>query len=807
MMDKALLSDYLSESEQLLDTLSSDLDLLIERAKKSRESKDSNRGNDESTVETVNRVFRSVHSLKGLMGMMGLKELQALAHRFESALDDVRLGKLRLNPELAAIMQDVTESTIALYASEALRLQGNGERQPAVTRGMTRLGSLLDNLASLPRTKSNKGSSSLASLRLSDQEIGLLSPYERHRIGENLNAGKAFFEICVEFQVNAIDSRYRALGAALEDRGELIATLPGKSTDKQSIGLKLILAGKLKEGEIEGLVRRFGGTVDRIGPSSWRRAGAVIKGAGRRKPDHDKGRDAREVRAGAVGPNGPSAASVGGAVKKGAEAAAKDSPVLPEADEGALSEFQTVVAPSTAEDSIQSLSQSVRVDLSHIDEVSGLAHELYIEVERLSWMAGRMMQLTQVGPKERFDLKQSSRRIERRFLELEERLVEFRMVSLAQTFSKAGRLAERLARDLGKKVEVTLAGRGTQIDKMIVDQIGGPIYHVLRNAIDHGIEPAAERITAGKPEAGSIRIEAALEGTRAIISISDDGRGIDPDKVLQRAIAIGAVAGDEQWSKEEILRLIFSPGFSTARQLSAVSGRGVGLSDVERVMYGLGGEIRVASETGKGCRFELSVPTTLVMISAFIVGAAGWRYAINVGQIIELVYAGAKDVVGTDGKRTIKWRGSSVPLVELNYLLGLGGARPLPPQPRGRGRVHGNHGEIGDISGINRDGSMFEEQADFAHSQWAHRNSDRPAMRLPPKTRDNRVPAFITRFADRYIAVAVERFEDQREIIVKSLGPLARNIRGIAGAVDLEGGEVALVLDLAGLLMMRSIRL
>ncbi|HEY6332976.1 MAG TPA: Hpt domain-containing protein, partial [Blastocatellia bacterium] len=470
MMDKALLSDYLSESEQLLDTLSSDLDLLVERAKKSRDSKDSSKANDEGTVETVNRVFRSVHSLKGLMGMMGLTDLQALAHRFESALDDIRLGKLRLNPELAAALQEVAESTIALYASEARRLQVNAERQPAASQGLVRLGKLLNNLAALPRTKPNKGSRSLASLRLSDQEVALLSPYERHRIAENLTAGKVFFEVCVEFQVSALDSRYRALASVLENRGELIATLPGKSTDKQSIGLKVILAGKLKEGELEGLVRRFGGTVDRIGPSQWRRAGAVIKGAGRRKPDREKAEISKRQTA---APGRLDGASVDALVMDGLRVDSEHT----EPDLGGLSEFQAVVAPSTGEDSIQSLSQSVRVDLSHIDEVSGLAHELYIEVERLSWMAGRMMQMTQVGPKERFDLKQSSRRIERRFLELEERLVEFRMVSLAQTFSKAGRLAERLARDLGKKVEVTLAGRGTQIDKMIVDQIGGPIYH------------------------------------------------------------------------------------------------------------------------------------------------------------------------------------------------------------------------------------------------------------------------------------------------------------------------------------------
>ncbi|HUK89303.1 MAG TPA: ATP-binding protein, partial [Blastocatellia bacterium] len=534
--------------------------------------------------------------------------------------------------------------------------------------------------------------------------------------------------------------------------------------------------------------------VARIGPSPWRRAGAVLKGAGRRKQGQ-----AKEHRA--LPPNPAAARQDGGPAAERADVAAEDRKAATEdSDDGQLSGFQTVLPAAMAQDSFQALSQSVRVDLSHIDEASGLAHELYIEVERLSWMAGRLMQASQAGPKDRFDLKQSSRRIERRFLELEERLVEFRMVSLAQTFSKAGRLAERLARDLGKRVNVTLAGRGTQIDKMIVDRIGGPIYHVLRNAVDHGIEPGGERLVAGKPEIGSIKIEAALEGTRAIISISDDGRGIDPDRVLGRAVAIGAASPDERWSKEEILRLIFSPGFSTASQVSAVSGRGVGLSDVERVMYDLGGEIRVESEKGKGSRFELSVPTTLVMISAFIVGVADWRYAINVGQIVELVYAREADIAGADGKRMISWRGSTIPLVELKYLLGLGGARRLTPEARSPRSMAPS------IDANGADNLLQGPSPDLGYSQWAHKQSERPPGKGSGRTRGPRVPAFVTRFSDRFIAVGVERFDDQREIIVKSLGPLARKTRGIAGAVDLEGGDVALVLDLPGLLMMRSIR-
>jgi two-component system chemotaxis sensor kinase CheA len=412
--------------------------------------------------------------------------------------------------------------------------------------------------------------------------------------------------------------------------------------------------------------------------------------------------------------------------------------------------------------------------MSQIDELSGLAHELSIEMERLATMADRFLKASGFGAREQFDLRFSARRIEREFLELEERLVELRMIS------RAARLAGRLARELGKSVSVEIAGRETQLDKVIIDRISDSIYHVLRNAIDHGVELPEERRLAGKSARGKIKIEASLEGTRAIIAITDDGRGINPSEVLDRAIEAGLIAPGDQLSDEDTLRLLLRPGFSTADYVSAVSGRGVGLDAVERTMYELGGEVRISSEQGKWTRFELAVPTTLVMISAFIVRASDWRYAINVCQIVELLYVKRDDILGPDGRRSVEWRGSTIPLVELKYLLGLGGARVFPQPVRGTGPLTGRG-----FSNSRRAAGLAESQSGEIH----------------------RIPVFITRAGEVNVAVAVEQFEEQREIIVKSLGSLARKIKGIIGAVDLEGGDVALVLDLASLLLLRSLRM
>ena len=701
--DKALLSEYLSESEELLDSLLGDLDSLASRA------------GDSPDTNLINRAFRTVHSLKGLSGMMGLAEVQSLAHDFEDILDDLRLGQLALNEPTSAALQEAGAGLAALV--------GGAARGNAIEEDFERLRQLLASITLKSRERARKEDSGLGLLNLSEHERALLTEYEEHRVNENVRAGRPFYAITVTFEVGKLDTQYRALVARLEAAGELITTLPAKTTAAALVGFKLVFAAALKEADVKRIAGPFGGRVARLERSTWRKAGAALRAAGRIMPGR-------------------------GGTK------------------GTVEHLDAVLPPGFAQESLQPLSPSVRVEMSQIDELSGLAHELSIGMETLTSMAETFLGAANLGARERSDLRFSARRMKREFLELEERLVELRMVSLAQTFTRAARLAGRLARELGKSVSVELTGRETQLDKVIVDRVADPIYHVLRNAVDHGLEPPEERRLGGKNARGKINLEARLEGTRAVISITDDGRGIDQSEVRRQAIDAGLIAHDEALSEEETLRLILRPGVSTADHVSAVSGRGVGLDAVERTIYELGGEVRISSEKGKWTRFDLAVPTTLVMISAFIVRASGWRYAVNVAQVIELLYVSPEEILGRDGRRSIAWRGGTIPLVELGYALGLGGARLL----------HQPAGQNGDGQPAAPAGSV-------------------------------KVPVLVTCTADRNVAVAVEQFDEQREIIVKSLGSVGRRLKGVVGAVDLEGGDVALVLDMPSLLVLRSMRL
>jgi two-component system, chemotaxis family, sensor kinase CheA len=704
--DKALLSEYLSESEELLDALLTDLDTLASRPA------------DTPDINLINRIFRTVHSLKGLSGMMGLPEVQSLTHEFEDILDDLRLGHLALTDETRPALQEAGAGIAALV--------GGAARGAVSDEDFERMRVLLTAIATRPKAKGKKDESGLEALGLSAKERHLLTEYEEHRINENLDAGRSFYAVVVQFEVSKLDTQYRGITAKLESKGELITTLPETAAKPELVAFKLVLATQFKESDIKPIAEAYDGRLTRLGPSTWRRAGAALIGVGRSK-------------------------------KKASEKTTKAA-----AD---------VLPPAFAQEALQPLSPSVRVEMSQIDELSGLAHELSIEMQQLTAMADRFLTAAGLGARAQFDLRFSARRIEREFIELEERLVELRMVSLAQTFTRAARLAGRLARELGKSVAVEIAGRETQLDKAIVDRLADAIYHILRNAIDHGIEMPEERRLAGKNARGKIKIEGNLEGARAVIAITDDGHGIDTEAVRARALKVGLINGDEVLSEEETLRLLLRPGFSTADHVSPVSGRGVGLDAVERTIHELGGELRITSEKGRWARFELAMPTTLVMISAFIVRASEWRYAINVGQIVELLYVSLDEIRGREGKRSIEWRNLKLPLVELKYLLGLGGARVFHP-PRAMGAYN--------------------------------RNID---ARQSAPAKLARVPVFITRAADRHVAIAVEEFEAQREIIVKSLGPLARQIKGVVGAVDLEGGDVALVIDLPSLLVLRSMRM
>lgn len=385
-----------------------------------------------------------------------------------------------------------------------------------------------------------------------------------------------------------------------------------------------------------------------------------------------------------------------------------------------------------ATDALEPLSTSVRVDMRAVEALATRTGDLAIRVAEMASEALTMAERLGLGAREAFDVKQRARAIERGFAELEERIVDLRLVPLDQTFVRARRLVLATAAELGRDVELEAEGGEVRLDKAIADRIAEPLSHLLRNAVSHGVEPPEVREAAGKPRAGRVRLRAEPFGNRVRITVADDGPGIDTRAVRRaaRERGIALMSGEER-----VIDAIFEPGLSTAETIDAVSGRGVGLDVVAAVARELGGEISVETEPGRGTSFHVTVPSTLVMISAVFVEAAGATYAIDVNQIDELAFH------DEPGARRLAWRDGELALHDLARLVRAG-----------------------------------ESTA-----------------------RRGRRPCLIARAGERRVAVAVDRFVGQREVIVKSLGRYAARLEGIAGAIDLEGGRVALLIDLAAL--------
>ncbi len=376
---------------------------------------------------------------------------------------------------------------------------------------------------------------------------------------------------------------------------------------------------------------------------------------------------------------------------------------------------------------------TVRVEIHAIEALAVQAESLALKASDLAATCDALAERLNLGQRERFEIRQRARSIRRGFADLESGLVDARLVPLAAIFARSRRRAQRVAAELGREVECVSEGDEMRLDKAIVDRLADPIAHLLNNAIDHGIEASTERVAAGKPPRGRILIRAEPRGNRIAITVRDDGRGVDSVALEAAAKRLGFHGTASSAA--------FIPGVTTAREVSAVSGRGVGLDVVASTMAAIGGEVDLSSEAGGGTTCTLTVPTTLVLASVFLVAAAGAVYAIDVNQILEIGVVESNDAAGS-GAGMLEWRGSALPFVRLASLVG--------------------------------------------------RGSDRPRGVAAEK-------CVVVRLAERPTLVGVDGFEGEREALVKSLGRYASTISGVIGAIELEGNRVALLLDLTAL--------
>lgn len=682
--------EFVSEAEEILERMRGDLaDLVDQRSTR-----------DEVDPDLVNRLFRSAHSLKGLAGMFGLDALSELAHHLEDVLDGLRLGRVPLQSPALGLLDEA----VGLFASR-MELLASGKADP--DEGAEAVAALIERIDGAVRTQPEP-SSEFGDLNLEPELLRALTEYEEHRLRENIRRGRTIALVEATFEILSFDEGLAELTAAVREAGEVLSTLPSPGAVPESqIRFGLLMATELDAGSLAAQLDFPTASV-------------------------------RCVQGAASSPAAPPAAPAAPAADP--EAGTAEAPV---GNEPALSAADVAHAhdvPESGEiESLKSISDTVRVDIRKLDELMNLVGELVIQKLGIAAIARRLTAdpaTVRIGQ----ELEKAHKGLDRRIQDLQSGVLEVRMVPLRQVFEKLSRVVRRLRRDLDKEVGLELRGADTELDKLIVEELVDPLMHVVRNAFDHAIEPADERVAAGKPAEGTIRIEAYQRGNHVVIEVADDGRGIDSERVRARALEVGLIDDDDVLSPREILDLCFAPGLSTRDEVTETSGRGVGMDVVKANLTALGGVVDIDSALGRGTTIAMTLPITLAIIQALVVNVAGQRYAIPLNAVLETLLVDPNEVQRSEGREILNLRGEPLLLRRLR--------------------------------------EEFEIDGEAA--------PERPYV-------------VVIGIGDARLGLIVDALEGQQDTVIKPVQGPVQNVRGIAGATELGDLGAILVLDVAAL--------
>ncbi|MBI1920226.1 MAG: chemotaxis protein CheA [Geobacter sp.] len=527
------------------------------------------------------------------------------------------------------------------------------------------------------------GGSPLESLGIPSGMLNALTEYEEHRLLENIRKGKRLYCVHASFSLATFDSDLGELTDTLKNTGEVISTLPSAGGNLDAgIDFDLLYGTDLAPSELRGMLDHEGVEINPLGS------------------DQPLPLLQQEM---------------------------FESPVQP----GQQGEEAGLTA--------KSMSRTVRVDIGKLDELMNIVGELVLSH---STIAGLTMKLRSEGFSPiAVDLAKAAKGLERRLSDLQKGVMEIRMIPVGQLFDKMTRIVRKISREQEKKVDLRLFGADTELDKLIVEDISDPLMHIIRNAVDHGIEPSEERIRLGKNEKGTISLSSYQKGNHVVIEVEDDGRGIDLKKVKQKALKKGLIQSVDGLSDREAMEIIFLPGFSTADQISEVSGRGVGMDVVKNNIAALSGMVDVESEPGKGCRVIITLPITLAIMKALIIACAGRTYAIPITSILETLAVDKRDLLTIERREVMQLREATLPLVRLD--------------------------------------AFFDLQR--------------------PQQETDEFYVVVVGVAEKKLGLIVDNLTGQQDIVIKSLGDTLKGVRGVSGAADLGDQRTILVLDVGGI--------
>ncbi len=678
---------------------------------------------DPENMDTINEIFRAPHSLKGMAGTMGYKRMQTLTHDMENVFSEVRNGNIKVKADMIDVLFQCLDA-LEEYNTNIRESsdEGTNDNGALIKRLNDIMGGGSDDSAA-PAEQEQAPQAQAVDAAAAGGFVGIkLNENQQSVLGEALKQGKRVYGLTVKVQESCILKAARAflVFKAIEETSEIIVSDPSSQDiedEKFDLHFSLIIVSEAELNEVVTAAK----SVSEIEDVS----GSVLN------IDDVGAAETEESHAAETGAEAEAAAPAAPAQ----EAQAVQTPVAAQAPATAEAAAQTPAPAPAAKKAPANkpvVNRTVRVDIEKLDTLMNLVSELIIAKNSLvsaSAMSGNSSQA----------VNEQIEYLESVTTSLHESVMKVRMVPIESTVNKFPRMVRDLQKKLGKKMELYMSGEETELDRTVVDQIGDPLMHLLRNSADHGLESAAVRKERGKPEVGSIFLDAYQDGNNVVIEVRDDGNGIDTKAVKNKAIERGVITPEqgEAMSEKEIIDLLFNAGFSTAKVVSDVSGRGVGLDVVKSMIESLSGEVEVKSRLGEGSTWTIRLPLTLAIIQALMVEIGDEKYAIALGSIQTIEDILPSDVNLVQAKEVIQLRDLVIPLIRLNEIL------------------------------------------------------DIPSKKDP----EENLVVVVVKKGDKLAGLVVDELIGQQEIVIKSLGKYISKCKIISGATVLGDGEVALILD------------
>ncbi|MCJ8006285.1 chemotaxis protein CheW [Lederbergia wuyishanensis] len=637
-------------------------------------------------LEIVNNIFRAAHTLKGMSATMGYTDLANLTHIMENVLDDIRNEKTNVSSQLLDTVFLAVDDLEAMV--ESIASGGDGIRDVSIAIAK------LEQIEKGKITKEHAKEEIAATLEPITYPKNKYDQYEKTIIEQSKEQGYDCYELTISLRADCLlkTARVFMVFEVLEKCGDVIKTTPAvEQLEEEQFDSEFTVTIITKESR-EDLKKKIM-KISEIESVETN----LIDPVSITENSEDKIGKIEENNNNEIQASSPTSSKKQEKVEKQSNKVAN---------------------------------KTIRVNIERLDTLMNLFEELVIDRGRLEQIAQDI---------ENTDLTDTVERMSRISGDLQSIILNMRMVPVDNVFNRFPRMVRQLAKDLNKLLELEIIGAETELDRTVIDEIGDPIVHLLRNAIDHGIESPEVRRTNGKPETGKIQLKAYHSGNHVFIEILDDGAGINRNKVIDKAISKGIISQNEaaELTDTKAFELIMAPGFSTAETISDISGRGVGLDVVKSKIQSLGGTVSIDSVEGKGSTFSIQLPLTLSIISAMLIEIGPEKYAIPLSSIIETAIIKKSDIMIAHNQEVIDFRGKVVPLISLKDIFGL----------------HDNH------------------------------------------KLDEFISIVIVRKGDKMAALIVDSFIGQQEIVLKSLGNYLTEVFAISGATILGDGQVALIID------------